>query len=62
MMVSQLDQRICDCIENATNTQTYREFLVMAETAIYGSHENLDGMNDDEISEYLDILDYLMEK
>ena len=23
-----LDNRICDCLENATNTETYREFIV----------------------------------
>ena len=25
-----LDKRICDCLENATNTETYREFIVNA--------------------------------
>ena len=23
-----LDKRICDCLDNATNTQTYREFII----------------------------------
>lgn len=62
MLKSQLDQRICDCEEDATNTQTFREFIVLAESDIYGIHSDLDAMSDDELNEYLDDLDYLMEK
>lgn len=62
MRKSQLDLRICDCEESATNPQTYREFIVMAEDEIYGNHECLDRKSDDELNEYLDRLDYLMDK
>lgn len=25
-----LDNRICDCLDNATNTETYKEFIINA--------------------------------
>ena len=62
-----LDKRICDCLENATNTETYREFLIngwemigmpLTETEI----ESLDKMNNQELNDMIDELDWLLGK
>lgn len=62
MTKGQLDLKICDCVPDATNTQTYREYIVAMETEIIGIHENLDVMTDFDLTNYLENLDYLMEK
>ncbi len=56
-----LDKRICDC-EEASNTQTYREFIRESENALGLVHCGLDGLLDHELKNYLDWIDYLLEK
>ena len=65
MTKANLDHRICDIEENATNTETYREFMVYAIHEIYGDDAripNFDDMSDEELTDWLDDLDYLLEK
>ena len=65
MMKSQLDMRICDCEAKATNTETYRAFIVNGLRFLYGDNTripNLDEMCEEEINELIDDIDYLLEK
>lgn len=59
---AQLDLRICNVEEGATNTETYREFIVNTEREFGIAPEDLDSMNDKQLNKYFDFLDYLWEK
>lgn len=62
MIKNNLDKRICDCVENASNTQTYREFIRESENAFEIWHEDLDKMTDEELTRYLEHLGDLWDK
>lgn len=62
-----LDRRICDCLEGATNTETYREFIVngwdylgyqMTDKEI----ADLDTKDNEELNDIVDELDWLLDK
>lgn len=71
-----LDKRICDVEPNATNTQTYREFIdwgyrflkigdfadVLNEKTLYERTADLDIKTDEELTDILEELDWLLEK
>ena len=57
-----LDKRICDCESDADNTLTYREFIRAAEEEFGMEKSNLDSMNEEELKNHLDFIDYLYEK
>lgn len=59
-----LDTRICDYYieDNVTNEQTFREFIIEAENLFNIEHEYIDNMNDNQILEYIEFLDYLYDK
>lgn len=57
-----LDKRICDVEEGATNTETFREFIVNTEQEFDLMTKDLDGMNDKQLNEYLEFLDYIWDK
>ena len=65
MIKAILDKRICDVEQNATNTETYREFMIYAFHEIYGNNAkipDLDNMQDEELDWLLNDLDYLLSK
>lgn len=57
-----LDRRICDIEENATNTQTYREFIRESEEEFGMKAMDLETASSMTIMEHLDFLDYLWDK
>lgn len=57
-----LDKRICDCESNADNPLTYREFIRASEEELEMGKANLDLMNEEELKDYLNFIDYLYEK
>lgn len=58
-----LDKRICDIEPNATNTETYREFLVRSAKEFYIDYiPDFDIMTDEDLKVYLDEYDYLWDK
>lgn len=59
---SDLDKRICDLEEGATNTETLREFIKRSEKYFDMVHKNLDSISEEKLNEYIDFLDYLWEK
>lgn len=58
----ELDKRICDVEEGATNTQTYREYIREVEENLGLERKDLYHMSDEELTDYLDWLDYLESK
>lgn len=60
MTKAQLDIRICDCVEGATNTQTFREFILEAEE-LYGlpAEPSLDSLTEEQLNTHLDFCDEL---
>lgn len=65
MRLIDLDKRICDIEPNASNTETYREFIINSIHYFYGENAiipNLDKMPESEINDIIDELDYLWEK
>lgn len=62
MNKNDLDKRICDCIEEAENTQTYREFIRQSEEWFDMNKANIDGMSEEQLKDYMDFLDYLWSK
>lgn len=60
---SALDRRICDYYVGATNTQTFREFILASEDC-FGSPTDklLDDMTDKEITDLIEWYDYLWDK
>ena len=57
-----LDKRICDCEKGAENTQTYREFIRKIEETMEMCPEPIDSYSDKELQDYLEELDYYLEK
>jgi hypothetical protein len=57
-----LDIPICDHSDNATNEETYREFIRNSEEEFGMVPIDLDNIDDGELNAYLDFLDYLWEK
>ena len=53
-----LDKRICD-VEGVENTQTYREFIRESEEEFELEQMDLDNMSDENLTEYINFLDYL---
>ena len=62
-----LDNKICDCLENATNTETYREFIIngwkalgcdLSEKEIY----DLSNKTNEELNDIVEELDWLLSK
>ena len=62
LLKENLDKRICDCESDAYNTLTYREFIRVSEEEFEMEKLNLDSMNEEELKNYLDFIDYLYEK
>lgn len=62
LLKENLDKRICDCESNADNTLTYREFIRASEEEFEMEKSNLDSMNEEELKNYIDFIDYLYEK
>lgn len=62
LLKENLDKRICDCESDADNTLTYREFIRASEEEFEMEKSNLDSMNEEELKNYLDFIDYLYEK
>lgn len=62
MKKSDLDKRICDVEEVATNTQTYREFIDECCQEFYGEKFDLDSMSEESLNKLLDFMDYLCDK
>lgn len=64
----QLDMRICDCEPGATNTQTYREFILDGYKSLGCSLTSLltslklDERNEYELNEMIEELDWLLDK
>ena len=59
------DKRICDVEPGATNTETYREFLVNSIHYFCGKSAiipDFDEMTEDELNDCIDEMDYLWEK
>lgn len=57
-----LDNRICDCENDANNTFTYREFIRFTEKDFGLQEIDLDNMNEEELQQYLEFLDELYDK
>lgn len=57
-----LNKRICDVVEGASNTQTFREFIRESEDEFEIASANLDSMSEEELSNYLDFLSELWYK
>lgn len=62
-----LDNRICDCLENATNTETYREFIINGWKELgYDLSEkeinDLSNKTNEELNDIVDELDWLLSK
>ncbi|MED1467586.1 hypothetical protein [Bacillus salipaludis] len=57
-----LDRRICDIESESKNTQTYREFIIQSEEEFGLRPRNLDNMSNEQLTEYLDFLDFLWGK
>lgn len=63
MKLNELDKRICDCEPDATNTQTYREFITNGYMEIFGVKDLcLDCCNEEQLNNMVEELDYLLEK
>lgn len=57
-----LDKRICDVEPEATNTETYREFIRYAEVRLCQAPEDIDSMTDEELTSHIDWLDEMLFK
>lgn len=62
-----LDKRICDCLENSTNTETYRKFIVNGYKFLgcplsKQKEEYLDKATNEELNDIVEELDYLLDK
>jgi hypothetical protein len=60
--IESLDKRICDVEQTSSNTQTYRDFIRESEKMFGIEPAPIDRMDNDELKEYFDFLDYLWEK
>lgn len=57
-----LDKRICDIEKDTTNTQTYRDFIRETEKEFQLKSFNINLMKEDELRNYLDLMDELWSK
>ena len=62
-----LDTRICDCLEGATNTETYREFIIggwedLNMPLTEEEKASLDSKTNEELNNIVDELDWLLSK
>ena len=66
-----LDKRICDVEPNSTNTDTYREYIDwgyryigcnLTGESLYERTADLDRMTDEELTDIIEELDWLLEK
>lgn len=57
-----LDKRICDVEEEATNTETYREFIRASEEEFCMAHAPLEDMTVEALTDYFEFVDYLWDK
>ena len=57
-----LDNRICDVVKGATNTETYREFIWNTEEEYGLGHENLDELTDEQLEIHMDVCDEIWSK
>ena len=57
--ITDLDKRICDLEEGATNTETLREFIKHSEKEFELEAVDLDSMSDKDLNNYIDYLDNL---
>lgn len=57
-----LHKRICDHEEDATNTQTYHEFIRESEEELGLDPRDLLTITDEQLQEYVEWLDYLWTK
>lgn len=57
-----MDIPFCDLIEEATNTETPREFIRNSEEEFGFGNEDIDNMSEDELNVYIDQLDALWGK
>ena len=65
MKKADLDKRICDVEHGATNTETYREFIINAMHELYGDDvriSDIDSKTEEELNDWIDDLDYLLGK
>lgn len=64
MRRTDFDRRICDVEPGATNTETYREFLVNSIREFYGDVPlpDFDAMSEEELNDWIDEMDMLWEK
>lgn len=65
MKKADLDKRICDVEPNATNDETYREFIINAMRELYGDDvriSDIDSKTEEELNDWIDDLDYLLGK
>ena len=63
--VEHLDMKICDFEKEASNTQTLREFIKESELDLFGKisrDEVLNSMSPQDLTAYVEQLDYLWEK
>ena len=60
--VENLDLRICDVEADAKNDQTYREFIREAEDTFGLKSANLEELTDEQLTTYIEHLDYLWTK
>jgi len=57
-----LDKRICDCEDGQTNTQTYRDYIRASEEEFGIAPAPIDGMEEEELQQYLNFMDELWNK
>ena len=62
-----LDNRICDCVEAATNTETWREFIINGWEELNmplteKEKAALDNKTNEELNDIVDELDWLLDK
>lgn len=65
MYKTNLDKRICDIEPNASNTETYREFLINSYRYFYGNDiaiPDFDKMSEEELQDRIDEMDWFWEK
>lgn len=60
--LSDLDKRICDCVEGAENTETFREFIKSSEEYFYLAPYEPALKDEYELNNYINFLDYLWTK
>lgn len=60
--VANLDKRFCDMFEESHEEETVREFIIGSEKVLKLGYADLCSMTDDELTEYVNHLEYLWAK